>query len=143
MKTCNRCKISKPLDDFARMSAAPDGRQYKCRPCGANAKREWERNNPERVKLHGFNADIRRYGITPEIFFQAMDDQGGGCAICGGQDPRGDKLHIDHDHSCCTTKQACGKCFRGLLCGNCNRGLGMFKDNPELLLAAVEYLSQG
>jgi hypothetical protein len=27
-----------------------------------------------------------------------------------------------------------------LLCGHCNTALGMFRDSPEILLRAVEYL---
>lgn len=41
-------------------------------------------------------------------------------------------LSIDHCHET--------GAFRGLLCSECNFGLGKFKDDPELLLAAVEYL---
>lgn len=51
------------------------------------------------------------------------------CALCGepGQ-------HIDHCH---TTGRV-----RGHLCNNCNKGLGHFKDNPDTLLKAIEYLKE-
>ena len=42
------------------------------------------------------------------------------------------RLTVDHNHETNT--------IRGLLCSNCNTGLGMFSDNPELLIAAAEYL---
>ncbi len=29
---------------------------------------------------------------------------------------------------------------RGLLCGPCNHALGLFKDDPEICLAAKDYL---
>lgn len=31
---------------------------------------------------------------------------------------------------------------RGILCNDCNKGLGNFKDNIDLLLNAVSYLSK-
>ena len=39
---------------------------------------------------------------------------------------------MDHDRA--TNKK------RGFLCANCNKGLGMLKDDPEILAKAIEYL---
>lgn len=58
-----------------------------------------------------------------------VTQQNGCCAICGNPTPA---LEIDHNH---TTGDV-----RELLCGLCNRGLGNFKDDPERLLKAVEYV---
>ncbi|SDT83772.1 endonuclease domain-containing protein [Gordonia westfalica] len=55
-------------------------------------------------------------------------------------------LHIDHDHSCCPPRskqwRTCGQCVRGFLCGSCNRGLGLLKDDPNVLRSAIEYLGR-
>lgn len=32
-KRCTRCKLSKPVDDFARRTSAADGRQDYCKQC--------------------------------------------------------------------------------------------------------------
>jgi len=72
------------------------------------------------------NHRLRRYGLTLEQF----DALGNECKICHGTE----NLHIDHDHK--TNK------VRSLLCQNCNRGLGLFKDSPELLRRAADYLQQ-
>lgn len=69
------------------------------------------------------------YKTTPEIIDALKVLQQGLCAICQHETA---VLHIDHCHE--------NNKVRGLLCGSCNRGLGMFKDNPELLKAAAEYL---
>jgi Recombination endonuclease VII len=31
---------------------------------------------------------------------------------------------------------------RGLLCGSCNMAIGLFEENQEYLLSAIEYLKQ-
>lgn len=41
-------------------------------------------------------------------------------------------LGVDHDH---TT----GK-IRGLLCNRCNRVLGLFRDNPDVIKRALDYV---
>lgn len=60
------------------------------------------------------------------------------CDICGEDWPRENEgprgWHLDHDH------RGSGE-LRGVLCRNCNAGLGFFRDSPDLLRAAAEYLA--
>ena len=71
----------------------------------------------------------RRYGLTQVQYDILMLTQCGKCAICTEvMEPS----YVDHDHET-------GR-IRGLLCRHCNTGLGCFKDNPELLVTAGEYL---
>ena len=75
---------------------------------------------------------IRMYGISVEDYEQMLEEQNGGCYICGKK-PEGKRaLDIDHDH---TT----GK-VRGLLCSSHNRALGLLNDDISLMLKSVEYL---
>lgn len=71
---------------------------------------------------------------APERYEASFLEQGGRCAICG--QPESSKLtshlSVDHDHA---TNE-----WRGLLCNSCNNGLGRFKDEPAILLAAIAYL---
>lgn len=69
-----------------------------------------------------------KYGLTRESYEAMLADQGGRCAVC----KEALMMHVDHCHST-------GK-VRGLLCIGCNRGLGYFKDRPELLKRAAAYL---
>lgn len=95
-----------------------------------NNGRKWRADNPyHRVRLHG---------ITVEQYQRMVKDRDGRCDICG-QVPE-QRLRVDHDHTCCPGKYSCGKCVRGLLCSGCNTALGGFRDNPDLLNAALRYL---
>lgn len=92
-------------------------------------------------KFHANNPGMRkhyevkkRYGMTGEGYHDLVRLQGGVCAICGGKCPTGRELSVDHCHET--------GMVRGLLCINCNRGLGNFKDDPELLNAAIAYLGR-
>lgn len=78
---------------------------------------------------------MRMYSLTPERFVEIITSP---CSICGGDD----RIHVDHDHACCSGEKSCGDCVRGALCSSCNLGLGAFKDDPGSLMAAIEYLSR-
>jgi hypothetical protein len=94
--------------------------------------KEWREKHPGWKR----DCDLRNaYGITLELFHRLLEMQHGGCAICETKHVEGDKhksLHVDHDHKT-------GE-IRGLLCSNCNHGIGKFKDDPEQLRRAAEYL---
>lgn len=101
----------------------------------ADRARKQRAYNPRAAK----NADLKKmYGITVDDFDRMAREQDYCCAICGDQETATDKLGLPRrlavDH-CHTT----GK-VRALLCTNCNKSLGGFKDNPELLRKAAEYL---
>ena len=107
--------------------------------------RQWNAEHPESSLNNGrkWRADnpyhrVRHHGITIDEYREMVAQQEGKCAICG-EVPK-DRLRVDHDHSCCATKHSCGECVRGLLCGPCNTALGSFRDDPDLLEAAVKYL---
>jgi hypothetical protein len=95
------------------------------------------------TKCHRRYVNERRifqaYGITKDQFDKLLKLQGGGCAICGTSKPgtrKGQPVRFSINH-CHRTKV-----IRGILCSNCNNGLGRFKDNPDLLRAAIAYLSK-
>lgn len=92
--------------------------------------------HPERVRTSLRKSKLKStYGITPDDYDRMFKIQNGRCAICGST--RGNKrtgyLFVDHNHQT-------GE-IRALLCGLCNTGLGNFRDNPDLLRAALRYLN--
>jgi len=121
-KTCSKCTRELSIDCFYKRSDGYEGRVSKCKGCWRPTfERERARN-------------LRQYDITLEAFDELLARQRGGCAICGAvQSAKGRKsLSVDHDH-------ATGE-VRGLLCSRCNTGIGMFRDEPALLAAAIRYL---
>lgn len=88
----------------------------------------WEASCPKHYKTLGM------YSLTVIQYAQMALR---GCQLCGSYT----QLSVDHDHACCPGKRTCGGCTRGVLCRYCNMGLGSFKDQPELLILASEYLS--
>lgn len=68
----------------------------------------------------------RRYGVS-RVQWEEMI--AGGCELCGSDKD----CRMDHNHET-------GE-FRGVLCHRCNIGIGVFRDSPGLLEAAVRYLS--
>lgn len=77
------------------------------------------------------------YGIGWPERLRLSEEQGAKCAICGAPDDienGAPVLHVDHCH-------ATGR-VRGLLCGACNRGLGLMRDNVELLQNAIAYIER-
>ena len=135
LKECRTCHAQKPTEDFAIRTRTV--RRAQCKACLATRKREYHKKNPEQYRRHretSRQARLKRvFGITQDEYDQLLKDQRGVCAICK-QVPDGIRLGVDHNHK---TGQV-----RGLLCIPCNTGIGMLKDDPDLLHRAVFYLTE-
>lgn len=120
-RVCATCREEKGEDQFIPLRGAKgDQRVANCLTCR------------EEVVAQGKN--LHRYGLTQAGYASLLQDQGGGCAICGNVNETGRLLCVDHCH---TTHK-----IRGLLCVRCNAGLGHFKDSPQRLSAAIVYLTK-
>lgn len=121
---CDTCGQS----HAAVVSSGPDKRR--CDGCvrevfNARARAKWREGHLRRT-----------YGITVAEYKSMLRAQGGRCGICATPEPGGrhDTFAVDHDH---LTGQV-----RGLLCDRCNIGLGYFKDDPDTLRAAIDYVGR-
>lgn len=123
-RRCGYAPCSKPLDPKRNTRA-----RFCERAC-KDKQRVVEGRAAASSRKHYFSS---RYQTTLEKVNEMAED---GCQICGTTDwpGRHARPHVDHDH-------AQGH-VRGILCSECNIGLGKFKDNPELLLAAIQYLKR-
>lgn len=78
----------------------------------------------------------RNFNISIDDYNLYLKNQNGKCAICGiDKCKTGRRFAVDHKHGE-------HKHIRGLLCKECNIGLGNFRDDPELLMKAIEYLKE-
>ena len=66
-------------------------------------------------------------GAKRRFYHNPPPPEGVTCELCGAAG-----VVYDHDHE---TGQ-----FRGWLCGTCNTGLGRFKDDPDLMERAADYV---
>lgn len=152
VKHCPRCGLDKSHDEFHKHTKTKDGLQPKCKACALEMARESYRRNPEAVKHAAgkwaeknpirrreiaYNSKLKaKYGIEFSDYQKMLEQQGGKCAICGGDGGVGNSelfsLFVDHCH-------ATGR-IRGLLCMKCNSGLGYFEDNKMRLESAIKYL---
>lgn len=148
-KICNICKISKPLDEFYKVPAGKFGVWAKCIICAKAKYKKYIEENKEHVKAIQTKSKEKRklekpndkfynfiraeFQMTPDEYEAIRIKQNFKCALCNRSEFEFKKrLHLDHCHS--------SNQVRGLLCSKCNMGLGLFKDNIEVLQKAIIYL---
>lgn len=128
LRTCIHCNQWLDPSSFNRNPKTQDGLNGVCRDC----------DRPRRLRWRLW----RSYKLTVDDVEELLRDQEGRCAVCGLEITFA-TLNIDHDGTCCPGGSAfngCGKCVRGLTCNPCNVGMGFLRHDPEILLAAVNYL---
>ncbi|AQW88528.1 endonuclease VII [Serratia phage BF] len=120
------------IDGCDNLQAVVKKNKYGAR-CSKHLRESWQSNDPEIFKYLSIK---RLYGLEKEDYIKLLESQDYKCYICGTHqdDSSREVLYVDHDHS--TNK------IRGLLCHHCNTGIGNFKDDPELLQRAIDYLKK-
>ena len=145
MRTCRECNETKPeeLFTFNKRNGIIKFRNT-CKACKNKADRvryspeykiamqnKWKKENPEKALLAQRRGNWKRLGINPDEAEKLWLTHVGKCGLCK-EDIKGN-ANVDHCHET-------GK-VRDILCRDCNLGLGNFKDSPELLLLAFQYLN--
>ena len=100
----------------------------KCKDKSSRKKNGWRVSKRRSWKKQNISSSFKL-----NDYFLLVEKQENRCAICNRH--RSEltyDLCVDHDH-------ITGK-IRGLLCHKCNCGLGIFKDNVEILQKSINYL---
>lgn len=167
LKTCSKCRQTKPDIAFVRSKGRKDGRYPHCKECVQKYAAGWRRRpavikrNKAYQRLHGrrpkrvaqiraWQTRLRESGITEQRRLGLKHKYGltedAYLAMWRGQDGRCAtctipfKSHTKSDvevDHCHATKKV-----RGLLCDRCNRVLGFVSDNVDTLRRMIEYLER-
>lgn len=171
-KFCTQCNTYHSVSNFHKQAKAKDGLQFRCKQCDKafhqarylkdkekiseqtrkwkeenkekayTTGNEWRKNNADKVKEYQRTSHLRKnFGMEIEDYETLLAAQNGVCAICSEAESfihkatgKPARLAVDHCHT--------NGNVRKLLCKACNNGLGLFRDNPELLLKAADYLKE-
>ncbi len=168
-KICSKCGVKKAIDGFG--FARPRVRRSNCKKCQVIYNREYRKKNKSKARQWAINrieknktyrANNRekrnaylkmwgkrnpkkkrgqkyrhRYGIDIEDYNDILKKQKDRCAICGTKElnrKNAKFFAVDHCHKTGVV--------RGLLCYSCNALLGKAKDNIDIFLSAIKYLSR-
>src|ERR1019366_7791384 len=103
-------------------------------PRTARAERARQRMAAWRAARPGWHRGwvLGKYGLTVEGYEALLLTQNGGCALCGGLNPSGQRLAVDHDHV--------NGVARGLLCHACNTKVGRVEYVPTDAIGMALYL---
>ena len=131
---CKSCSQVKPVEAFEWQKNRPNPRKVcqKCRHANRDYEKEYAYRNKKRKEKYWADPDKARmeweksvYGVCKEDFSYSE------CWICGSTA----RLCIDHCHDSGEP--------RGLLCTKCNSAVGMFDEDADRMIKAVEYLASG
>lgn len=131
---CSPCYSKKQLDYRNRLSS--DEKLIRKRASTARRMANWDDVRREKERRRRYSNWLKiKYGMTVEDYDLMLIQQGGRCAICFTDEPRGKgTFHVDHCHAT--------SIVRGLLCSKCNILLGHADDNIERLEKAIAYLRE-
>lgn len=134
MKTCIECKQIKKInakDLCLKCYGKFSMRKYRLLHPEEDKKRKrdwYQAHKMEFCLVRKKSRILKKYGLTLEEYEHIKVKQNNKCLIC-----KNDKeLVLDHSHDTGN--------IRGMLCDSCNQGLGYFRDNPAILIAAAKYL---
>lgn len=114
--------------------------EHKCQVCSSHFKGRKRKYCTQTCADRAANLK-RRYGLTSVQVVDMYRDQSGRCGICDIPIDVHELGFTEHAPACIDHLHGSVH-VRGLLCSECNKGLGMFKDNRNILEKAIQYLTE-
>lgn len=128
---CKHCKSFKDTIYMKSDKTSKSGFRSSCKICTNIQAKKYHKKNPERSKKYNL---LRKFNLNLTNYNEMLKKQNNVCKICLQHEKNNRNLAVDHCHK--TNK------IRGLLCTQCNTGLGLFNDNIDTMLKAINYLKQ-
>ena len=129
MKVCKDCKIEKPFSAFSKHKENKGGLRHECRKCDLKRNQRWDKANPgadtTALIIRKFGGNSKELRELAKDLLEAQDEL---CAICGCEG----RLTLDHCHDT-------GR-LRGWLCSGCNTGIGLLKEDIQIMSNAMHYI---
>jgi len=143
-KFCPKCEKIKDIDEFSTMKGG-SGIASHCKECSRerlniyyDTEKGKKAKKQEYVRDKIKNKDLklkRNFGISLDEYNMILNNQDGGCAICGRtEEENGKMLAVDHDHT--TMKN------RAILCASCNLTIGFIEKNNINIDKIKEYINK-
>lgn len=144
-RLCDNCRKYKPLSHF-EIKQFRDGVRYFCKD---NIEKNKNTNGrkprvgrkylvpvKEKVNLKKKDKFLQtKFGITLNKYLSILLLQDNCCKICGlNMDNYSKYFDVDHNHE--------NNQVRGLLCNRCNMGIGLLRDDFNLVKNAIDYLEK-
>ena len=127
LRKCIDCGKEAHDEEALRVFVPDQGSKHKRRNLCTSCAVARNDLNPKKKEWKTDHQTKKRYQVTAEEYKKAMSSSGC-CVLCSSVE----NLCYDHCHDSMK--------FRGVLCRKCNTALGLFKDNPELLRKAADYV---
>ena len=132
-KTCTKCKETKKLSKFHRLSKSKDGRQPWCKVCATKSRGEYYKRNSNKEKKYDKD---RSKALKAKVLNYLRSHP---CSSCKEEDPIVLEFHHLKEKDKCISNMVCrgfswqrilteiSKCT--VLCANCHRRITAIEQN--------------
>ena len=139
-KKCTKCERELSTNQFFKELRNKNKLDGACKDRQTKTSLKWKMNNKRKIDDWSQKYNMQyNHRLSWEEFEELVDEQEGKCAICnvelilGGH--KNESTCVDHDHKT--------GAIRGILCRLCNRGIGLLKDDINILREAANYIERG